>query len=343
MDRSRTLDAVPGLADALDDATVTAGHVDVVTRMAKGLQPVQRRELFDRVEELVPSAASSTVEQFDRRIRSAVRDIQRDGGAERLERQRRATSMSTWTDDDGMWNVRGRFDPVTALSVSAALDRAVEALFAETVPETCPSDPPEKQKHLRALAFARIACGDVSGRRVGRPEFVAVIDIGGSSPAPADPSARQGPAGRCSPGANVTWPLPIEVPHEVLGEMVVDADVHTVVVRDGVVLHAPGSLNLGRATRLASRGQRRALRALYPECAIPGCGVGFDRCKLHHLVWWRHGGRTDLDNLLPVCSEHHHRIHDAGWVVTMGPRRELTVRFPDGTSRATGPPSIRAG
>jgi hypothetical protein len=108
------------------------------------------------------------------------------------------------------------------------------------------------------------------------------------------------------------------------------------------VLHAPGNLNLGRSTRLANRAQRRALRGVYTSCAIPGCGVHYDRCKLHHVIWWRHGGRTDLDNLLPVCVRHHHKIHDAGWNITLGPNRELTIRFPDGTAQSTGPPTIRA-
>ena len=113
-------------------------------------------------------------------------------------------------------------------------------------------------------------------------------------------------------------------------------------VRNGVVLHAPGNLNLGRTTRLANRAQRRALRGLYATCAIPGCGVRYDHCKLHHVIWWRHGGRTDLDNLLPVCSRHHHKIHDSGWQVTLGPNRQLTIRYPDGTVQTTGPPTIRA-
>lgn len=243
--------------------------------------------------------------------------------------------MSTWTDDEGMWNVRGRFDPVTALSVSGALDRAVEALFAEAVPESCPSDPVEKQKHLRALAFARLASGGVGEAgehgapvaRPGRAEFVAVIDVD-SAPVAGAPA--------------VEWPIPSEVPGRVLASLAVDADVRTVIVRNGVVLQAPGNVNLGRSTRLANRAQRRALRGLYATCAIPGCDTSYDRCKLHHVVWWRNGGRTDLDNLLPVCSRHHHAIHDRGWDVRLGPNRELVVTLPDGSVRNTGPPTRRA-
>ena len=336
IERGRTLDAVPGLADALDEAAVTPGHIDAVTRGAKGLEPEQRHELFDRVDDLVDLAAVSTVEQFRQRIRTEVNRIIRDGGESRLERQRRATSMSTWTDDDGMWNIRGKFDPVTALPLSSALDRAIETLFAEAVPDTCPSDPIEKQKHLRALAFARLVQGNVGGGRPGQPEFVGVIDLTGG------PQSADGPGDHSGGGPQVTWPIPIEVPMRVLAELIDDADIHTVAVRNGVVIHAPGNINLGRNSRIANRAQRRALRGLYSTCAVPNCLVAYDRCKLHHINWWRHGGRTDLDNLLPVCVHHHHKIHDTGWNITLGPNRELTITLPDDTIRNTGPPRRNA-
>jgi len=173
---------------------------------------------------------------------------------------------------------------------------------------------------------AGVGAGVGSGG-AGRPEYLVVVD-----------SSQSDGAG----GPVVDWGIPVDVPHRVLAEMMGDGFVETVVLRNGVVVHAPGRLDLGRTTRLANRAQRRALRALYSTCAIPGCEVRYDRCKVHHVEWWRHGGRTDLDNLLPVCTKHHTKIHDGGWVVELGASRELTIRFPDGTIHNTGPPSRRA-
>jgi hypothetical protein len=264
------------------------------------------------------------VDEFRRRVDMEAKRLLADDGMERLERQRRNTRLSTWVDPDGMWNLRGRFDPVTGVKLSAKLDTAVEALFAERTPDTAPDDPIDKQHHLRALALVHLMDGAAGGGKTGRAEFVAVID----ADAPA--------------GAVVEWSIPVEIPTRVLADLAGEADVHAVVVRNGVVLYAPGEVDLGRATRLANRAQRRALRAMYRTCAIPGCSVHFDRCHLHHIVWWRHDGRTDLANLLPVCTKHHGRIHHDGWIIELGPHRELTLRLPDGTVRATGPPSIRA-
>ncbi len=326
--RADTLEAAPSLADALDQARVTAGHVDAVTKATTSLDTDQRAELLDRLDRgLLDVATVATITEWRRRLAMEVKNIQRDDGIDRLERQQRATSMRTWTDGDGMWCLSGRFDPVTGVKLAAKLDSAVNALFAEQTPSTCPVDPVDKQRHLAALALAGLIDGSTTGARPGRPEYVVVIDS-------AQPDGAGGPA--------VDWGIPVEVPHRVLADMLGDGVVHTVVVRNGVVIHAPGELDLGRTTRLANRAQRRALRTLYATCAIPGCSVRYDRCKLHHIIWWRHGGRTDLDNLLPVCTHHHTKIHDTGWDISLGPNRELTLRLPDGTIHNTSPPSRRA-
>ena len=150
------------------------------------------------------------------------------------------------------------------------------------------------------------------------------------------------PANGHGDGPNAQWSIPVELPARVLAELVGDADVSPVVVRNGVVLYAPGTLRLGRTTRLANRDQRRALRGMYSTCAIPGCRVHYDRCKIHHVRWWRHGGETDIENLLPVCTKHHSDIHDRGWHIELDRHRRLTLTLPDGTVRSTGPPTIRA-
>ena len=283
LERSRTLDAAPDLASALDGGTITSRHVDAVTRVAAGLDGGQRAELIERCDRLSAVAEAATLEQWGCRVRDEARRLQRDDGAARLEQQRRAVRLSTWVDAEGMWNLRGRFDPVVGVRLAARLDRP------------------------------------------GRAEFVAVID----ADAPG------------SPGPAVEWSIPVEIPARVLATLAGDADIHAVVVRNGVVLHAPGELDLGRTTRLANRAQRRALRGLYATCGIPGCRVHYDRCELHHVIWWQLGGRTDLANLVPICTKHHGKIHRDGWVIALGPNRELTLTLPDGTVQSTRPPGRR--
>ncbi|MCY7402404.1 MAG: HNH endonuclease [Nocardioides sp.] len=69
-------------------------------------------------------------------------------------------------------------------------------------------------------------------------------------------------------------------------------------------------LDLGRARRLFSPGQRKALLIRDTTCRAEGCDVPGTWCDAHHLDPWSTGGRTDLDNGVLLCDHHHHRIHD---------------------------------
>jgi hypothetical protein len=330
-ERADTLEHASGFDGALVDGLIVTGHVDELTKAAKKLDDrEQRDELFGRSPTLLADAERSTIEQFRITLNREVKSIQRDDGMQRLERQRRATSLSTWTDDDGMWNLRAKFDPLTGVKLSNAIDRTLKAVFAEAVLASCPADPVEKQKHLRALALDRLIDGKGNVVRAGLPEFVAVIDV-------------DQPNGNSEP--TVDWGVPVEVPTRVIAELVDTGQATTtaVVVRNGVIVHAPGEMNLGRAARHASRDQRRALQGLYRGCAIPGCHTHFDRCKIHHIIWWSNAGLTDLNNLLPVCVHHHHKIHDTGWTVTLDEQRQLTITLPDQTVMTTGPPNRKTG
>ncbi|MEY2581357.1 MAG: hypothetical protein QOE09_1206, partial [Ilumatobacteraceae bacterium] len=252
-----------------------------------------------------------------------ARRVERDGdGLERLERQRRAVRFNSWVDrQSGMGRWSAIWDPETMLRLENRVDATVQALFHDTHPDGCPTDLLEKQSFLRAHAL--LALLDGTATRMGKPEIVVVVD-----------HTHPHPDGR----AVIDWGLPIELPERVLGDLECTATVSTVVVRDGVVIDAPGEVNLGRTTRVANRAQRRALRALYATCAIPGCHVRYSRTKLHHVIWWRHNGPTDLCNLLPLCEHHHHNVHDSSWQLTLTPDRRLTIQLPDGQIMTTGPP-----
>jgi hypothetical protein len=102
------------------------------------------------------------------------------------------------------------------------------------------------------------------------------------------------------------------------------------------------ALDVGRAKRIATRHQRRAMRTMYSTCAIHGCGVAFELCHLHHIKYWNNGGFSDLHNFLPLCNRHHHAVHEGGWLLHLATDRTLTVTLPDGNTRANPPPYARA-
>ena len=325
--RAEVTDHAPGFASSLDAGRVTAEHVDVLGRALRQLEPAQRSGLVDQARRLLLVAENSTPEEFARTVRDDVRRIAHDGDADaRLARQRKAVRLNTWIDRAtgmGRWNAT--WDPETMLRLENRLDAQVQALFHDSQPDDCPTDLLEKQSYLRAHALQALLDGN--GVRLGRPEIVVVVDH--ISPQPDGQPT-------------IDWGLPIELPKRVLDDLYKTAAVHTVVVRNGIIIEAPGELNLGRTTRLANRAQRRALGAIYVTCAIPGCCVRYSRTKLHHVIFYEHGGRTDVNNLLPVCQHHHDKIHKDGWLLRLTPNRTLTITLPDGTIMTTGPPKRNA-
>lgn len=109
-----------------------------------------------------------------------------------------------------------------------------------------------------------------------------------------------------------------------------------------IVLASTGEpLFVGRENRFANRAQRRALAQRDGGCAFPGCDVPPQWCIAHHIVFWGHGGCTDLPNLVLLCGHHHTVIHKGEWTVEIdggfpvfhpppwvpgGPRRNLLHR-----------------
>ncbi|QCC78716.1 HNH endonuclease [Nocardioides daphniae] len=75
-------------------------------------------------------------------------------------------------------------------------------------------------------------------------------------------------------------------------------------------------LDVGRASRLFTKAQRRALLLRDTTCRAEGCSIPGTWAEAHHLVPWSHGGETNVDNAVLLCSRHHHRAHDAAYDMT---------------------------
>lgn len=100
-------------------------------------------------------------------------------------------------------------------------------------------------------------------------------------------------------------------------------------------------IGLGRLRREPPSWMVRQVRYRDRECRFPGCGArAFTR--LHHITWWRHGGRTDLENLVLICSFHHKLVHELGWTLVRDPANSVRWYRPDGTRYRVGPPGARA-
>lgn len=103
----------------------------------------------------------------------------------------------------------------------------------------------------------------------------------------------------------------------IVRQLACDADVIPVVFgSDGELL------DLGRAVRLFTRAQRRALWSRDKVCTYPGCDMPAGWAKIHHLLHWVDGGPSDLANAALLCQRHHTLVHDKRFIATVHPPDE---------------------
>jgi len=105
--------------------------------------------------------------------------------------------------------------------------------------------------------------------------------------------------------------------------MLCDARVQVVVERDGM------PVGIGRVSRTIPHWLRRLLKHRDNGCRFPSC-ENTKGVEGHHIRFWRHGGKTDLDNLISLCKRHHHVIHDDEWEIYGNPNERVEFRSPIG-------------
>jgi len=94
------------------------------------------------------------------------------------------------------------------------------------------------------------------------------------------------------------------------------------------------TVSIGRRSRSIPPAIRRALRLRDRGCRFPGCT--HERfLHGHHVRHWLHGGETSVDNLVQLCTRHHHLVHEGGWSIEHDAEGEWTFVAPDGKALAS--------
>jgi hypothetical protein len=324
--RAETLDEAPSFGDALADGRIGAEHVDALASATSKLDDDVRSEVLDLADDLLADAERLSPERFGRSVRELARALERDHGIERNERQRRETFLSRRLNPaTGMTEGRFALHPELANQVFGAVDREVAAMVVDGKRRSEPEfvDRTVDRNRLAAEALGRLVAGGHDRERPLEADITVVVD--GRTLTSGELHDRS----ICETGDGA--PLPPASVRRLL------CNGHLTPI---VVDSSGTALDAGRTIRQANRTQRRALRAMYRCCAFGDCDVVFDRCEVHHIVPWELGGPTDLVNLVPLCSRHHHVIHEGGWQLHLLPDRTLVIRQRDGTEFARSRPDI---
>ena len=294
---AHALDALPALAHALASGRLGIDKVVELARFAS----------FEDEDGVIAWASRVSVSAVRRRadlaVRRAIEEV-RDA-----ERQRFVT---WWYSEDGArFGIEGELPAAEGAVVAKAIDR-----LAERIP-TVPGEEGELFASARKADALVTLCSARIGEDPDADRATVVVHM------------RQGSSVAATQGGADIEGGPV-VAAETAERLRCESRTQT------VVEDASGEpLALGRMSRFPSAAMLRQLRYRDVGCTFPGCGsVRF--AKAHHIVWWRHGGGTDLDNLVLVCTFHHKLLHEHGWKVE---RQDGVVGWfqPDGKRFVPGP------
>jgi hypothetical protein len=122
-----------------------------------------------------------------------------------------------------------------------------------------------------------------------------------------------------APAAELEFSLPISA--KAVERLACDCSVTRILLgSDSTVI------DVGRARRVISGPQRKALAVRDRGCIWPGCDRPASWTSGHHLAHWIRGGPTDLPNLVLLCYRHHWMVHEGDWqIVRTDDGRILTI------------------
>ena len=273
----KAAERLAGLAatsEALAAGEVPASHARLIAR-ASSEGPIDEREL-------VEAAKTQTYDELAKTVKRQQHELSGDDGQSIHDRRKQKRSARLFQNGDtGMYVLNAEFDPITGNHIAGVLaDKERELWRAE--------DPKARRTHQQraADALAELILHPDKGKAAG----IALVLV-----ADYDAARRELVKARLSDGT----PLPAKE----LVELACEADIFPAVFNARTQ-----DLWLGRRRRCASDAQRIALMVRDKACV--GCGTDANRSFAHHIQHWKNGGATDYPNLVTVCNDCHHDIHE---------------------------------
>lgn len=303
-------------AQALAAGEINKEHAVKIAKMFKRSKQDRKDRLRSDEAGLIAAAKSQTPEEFGEALSDWERAVSHDEGLGDDVRRRQGRSVKLFDGGDNMTVMSGRLDAESSQIVASAFDQIIAEMWrAENRKSEEDHLPASESKsgirHADALVEMARRALNVTPQvaRKTRQGVGVLIDYHTLTSGLHDHSV-------CETGAGV--PIAAATARRIA----CDAGIVP------IVLSGSGQpLDVGRAKRLATAGQRVALRAVHSTCAAKGCDMPFAWCEIHHIVAFEFFGPTDLNNLVPLCSRHHHLIHDGGWELFRDPLNPINVTF----------------
>jgi hypothetical protein len=322
----RLLNQLPATLEALEAGQIGIGHVHVLANAARDLGPgvIAQAEPI-----LLPVAQAADPDAVRDAVKHLRDTLDPDAADEAYVRalDRRDITLTPVGD---LYQLTGVLDPVTGQSLKTVL-------YGMSKPESDHDDRTPGQRRvdaLRQLCDERLRDGvptdhghrphlfiTITRRRLHHATGLADRAVSGThrDDHRRDSDDMNDGTGACGHGSGGHpgcryQPATLHgfgtIGDDLLAQLACEADRTEITVDD-----AGNLLDVGRTHRLATPKQRTAVYTRQDGmCAAPGCTN--THLELHHLIWWSHGGHTNLGDLAGYCTRCHHLIHQRLLVVT---------------------------
>jgi hypothetical protein len=305
------LESLPKIAEALRSGEIGYQSTSLLCHLRDQLG--DKRELFVE-DEMLEHARNLSVASLRYLCRVARHVVDPDGYFNEAEADYSRRRLDISQLGDGMYCVDAILDP----ECGAALRTALDSLAKRLGPDDDRSHKQRMADSLNELVHHAMDKGTLPRRNGVKPHVNVTTTLEGL----------KNEFG--APPADLELSLPIST--RTLERIACDSTISRVLLADSMVI------DVGRATRVVSPQQRRALRVRDRGCRWPGCDRQVNWSTPHHIDFWARGGPGNLPNLVLLCFFHHRLVHEGGWqVVRVG--REFRFQPPDRVvwRRARGP------
>ncbi|WP_433347727.1 DUF222 domain-containing protein [Microtetraspora malaysiensis] len=264
---ARQLPRLPHTARLLTSGRLSYGYAATIASATHHLDDPET-ELAEPILLQLAQASASTVEDVARAGQTIIETIDPEGRLRRAAAKTERQHLTISETADGMGRLSGLLDPELKMQLKTWLE-----------PLAVKTDSTDVRSHARRMADALAIRLSQGGRRTVMHVSVTEQTLTGQSEEPAHLED-----GTPIPAADAR-------------RMAYTAELRRVLRDAGGIVK-----DFGRARRLASADQREAILAKYRTCCREGCDVPAYLSEIDHIEPWYPTGRTDLDNLAPLCA-----------------------------------------
>ena len=289
--RAKATNANPGLADRLENGTMSTEQTDIVAAAAEDTDGAAACD-----EELIEAVASTNPEQGKKKAREYVnKRAKADDVQKRYDRQKRKRGVYRHRLENGnsALTIHGSDEDIDEIerNIHAGSEVEYQADGGRDVPRSKHPRTHDQRNFdaAKKLFTEQPEGGPKRGARIRRATIFITATVGQL-------------AGRdLSPITTIDGkPLPRSVVEDIAGDANFIAQVFS---EDGELLWQ------GREHRLATPAQIRGLISRDKGCVE--CQAPIEKCVAHHLLPWEapRKGPTNINNLAMVCTDCHVRLH----------------------------------